>query len=302
MGKARAIITRRKAIQNIRKITRTMQLIANAQFQAAFKRAVASRPYTDQITRLLQQLTTASGEVELPLLQVNQAKRTILFVITSNRGLCGGYNGNLLRSAVQHIEDREKAGDTVDLHVAGKKGIAYFKFLGQRMTSTYTQFEHKPQFAQIEPIAAAMIDAYERKEINSVYATYMRFESTARQRVETVQLLPLAPSSSPTGIPAQASHGSQQPLFATSPIIFEFSPPAELLLRELLPLAFKARLFQCFMDAAVSEQVARMVAMKTATESAADMIRTLGQQYNRARQTQITMELLDIVGGANALS
>ena len=303
MAKARGIVKRRKAVQNIRKITRTMQLIATARFQAAFNRATACKPYTERLTQLMEQLSEHCGDVEHPLLALNtKAKRSVLLVLTSNRGLCGGYNAGLLRIALQHVKQSEGKNEAVDIHAVGKKGIAYFRFLGYKMASTRTDIEDKPQFAQVEPIANAMIEAYARKEVDSVHVTYCRFESTARQRPEIIQLLPLRQSAAEQANPSGGKATGAAPVKHAAAGVFEFSPPAEELLADLLPLMVKARLFQCFMDAAVSEQVARMVAMKSATEAAGDMIRSLGQQYNRARQSQITMELLDIMGGANALA
>ena len=295
MAKARAIIKRRRAVQNIRKITRTMQLIATAQFQAAFNRATKTKPYTEGITELAEQISRSQGGLEHPLLRRNsESSRCVLIVVTSNRGLCGGYNASLLRAALAHIKQREEAGDTVDLHVMGRKGIAYFKFLGRPMVRTETRFEDKPQFAEIEPMAAGMMQTYERRQVDSVHVTYMRFVSAGVQRVQTVQLLPIGP-------PPVAAEVQPGPGPATTPVQYDFTPPADELLEELLPETIKVRLFQCFVDAAVSERVARMVAMKAATDAAGDMIRTLTQQYNRARQSQITLELLDIVAGAEAL-
>ncbi len=291
MAKARAIIKRRKAVINIRKITRTMQLIATARFQAAFSRATKTRPYTERITELVRQLSRGQGELSHPLLKVNgDAKRSRLLVLTSNRGLCGGYNGGVLRSAIEHLKAREGNGETVDLHVMGKKGISYFKFLGRSPVATDTRFEDKPQYAEIEPIAAGLINSYERKEIDAVHVAYMRFFSAGVQRPHVMQLLPIEP-------PAPDTATGE----AAAPVQYDFTPPPEELLAELLPATVKVRLFQCFIDAAVSEEVARMVAMKSATDAAGDMIRTLTQHYNRARQSQITLELLDIVSGAEAI-
>lgn len=293
MAKARAIVKRRKAVQNIRKITRTMQLIATARFQAAFNRATASRPYTDGIRDLVEQLSRGQRDIEHPLLRVNdESKRAALMVLTSNRGLCGGYNAALLREADARIRELESAGMHIDLHVMGKKGIAYFHFRQREMAGTDTRFEDKPQFAEVEPIALRMMEAYTNRELDAVYVTYTRFFSTAVQRVETVKLLPIER-------PAPADEEAERP---AADVQYDFSPPAKELLEELLPETVKVRLFQCFTDAAVSEQVARMVAMKAATDAAGDMVRTLTNEYNRARQSQITLELLDIVGGAEALA
>ena len=289
MGKARAILKRRKAVENIRKITRTMQLIAMARYQGAYRRAVGSRPYCEGILQMVGRFAGGEGMAH-PLLRENAASRlSVLIVITSNRGLCGGYNGAVLRAAMAHIEERERAGEAVDLHVCGKKGIGYFRFRGRPIGSMHTVFEDKPKFAEVEVLAGAMIEAYERRRVDSVYVTYTRFESAARQSVETMRLLPLEP------LAAEVREVRRRVL------MYGFSPPADELLKELLPETVKVRLFQCFVDAAVSEQMARMVAMKSATDAAGTMISNLTQQHNRARQSQITLELLDIVGGANAL-
>lgn len=301
MAKAKAIVKRRKAVQNIHKITRTMQLIANAQFQRAFKRAVATKPYTRKITELVEQLAADQEQIEHPLLRVNNGTgRAVLLVITSNRGLCGGYNASLLRTTSGHLRQWEppepgQPARSVDLHVSGRKGIAYFRYHRRPMAATYTQFEDKPQFAEVEPIAIEFMRRYAAGEVDSVSVVYTRFESTAYYRPEVLQLLPMQP-------PRAKSDEEIGRAAIASPTQYDFSPPPAELLAELLPLTVKVRLFQCFTDAAVSEQVSRMVAMKAATDAAGDMIRQLTQAYNRARQTQITLELLDIVGGAEAIA
>ncbi len=296
MAKARAIVKRRKAVRNIRKITRTMQLIATARYQQALNRAMATKPYTDKITELVDQLSRATqGQIEHPLLHVNKdTGRTALLVITSNRGLCGGYNSNIVGAAREQIAASEKAGKQVVLHVAGKKGIGYFRFVGRELTSTYTHIEDKPQFADVDPIAQMFIDQYTAQQVDAVHVAYMRFISVGTQRPEVMQLLPLQKE-----LPEGAAEGGAAPAVAQE---YDFTPEPEQILAELLPMTVKTRLFQCFTDAAVSEQVARMVAMKAATDAAEDMIKHLTQQYNRARQTQITMELLDIMGGAEAIA
>ncbi len=284
MAKARAIVKRRKAVQNIRKITRTMQLIATARFQAAFTRATRTKPYTEGITAMVEQVARAAGDVEHPLLRANdEAGTSVVLLITSNRGLCGGYNASLLR-AVQ-----EQLRESVDLYVVGKKGIGYFRFMRRKLASTDTRFEDKPKFEDVEEIAVRMMTAYEERKIKAVYVTSMQFVSTATQRPTTIKLLPI-------DRPAADEKASG------ATVQYEFSPPADELLRELLPETVKVRLFQAFTDATVSEQVARMVAMKSASDSAGDMVRALTRQYNRARQSQITLELLDIVCGAEALN
>jgi F-type H+-transporting ATPase subunit gamma len=296
MAKARQIVKRRKAVTNIRKITKTMQLIATARFQQAFQRATATKPYTQKITQLVEELSAAAeGQIDHPLLKENpDAPRDLLLVLTSNRGLCGGYNAGVLRKAMAHLQSQSRSQE---LHVVGKKGIAYFRFLRKEITEAITSIDDRPKFEQVEPIATTLIKRYESGELGAVYVTFMRFVSTGRQVPETVRLLPLSRSDvqtaeQPAAVPSGAPKRTVQ---------YDFSPAPDQLLKVLLPQTVKVRLYQCFTDAAVSEQVARMVAMKAATDAAGDMIKSLSRQFNRARQSQITMELLDIVGCAEAL-
>lgn len=289
MANRRILVKRRKAVRNIRKITRTMQLIATARFQAAFNRAVATRPYTEKLAELVADLSRAAGDVDHPLLKTNEGvDRAALVVLTSDRGLAGGYNASVLRTATAHLDEQPK-GITTDVHMVGKKGISYFRFLRRPVAEQTSGIGDRPRFDQVEPIANALIDRFVRGEIASAHVAYMKFLSAGQQRPVVVQLLPLQP---------EAKKGEEK----AKSVEYEFSPDPQQLLDELLPSTVRVRLFQAFNDAAVSEQVARMVAMKAATDAAQDMIKALTREYNRARQTQITMELLDIVGGANALS
>ncbi len=294
MANRRVLVKRRKSVRNIRKITRTMQLIATARFQAAFNRAVATKPYTEKLAELVADLSRAAGNVEHPLLQTHDdVNSSALVVITSDRGLAGGYNSNVLRAAVGHIEEQRGRGVEPRVHMVGRKGINFFKFLRREVADQTTGLGDKPRFEQIEPIANDLMDRFIRGEIASVHVAYMRFHSAGVQRPAVVQLLPLSTE------PQQGEKGEKT---EARPVEYEFSPDPKQLLDELLPATVRVRLFQAFNDAIVSEQVARMVAMKAATDAAGDMIKALTREYNRARQTQITMELLDIVGGANALS
>lgn len=290
MAKARQILKRRKAVTNIRKITRTMQLIATARFQAAFNRATATKPYSRKLTEMVEDLSASAGKIEHPLLQENpDAPSDALIVITSNRGLCGGYNTSVLRAAIAHLDGRKDR--SCSLHVIGKKGIAYFKFLGREMAERITDIDDRPRYDRVERLADSMIERYSARQLRSVHVAFMRFHSAGKQTPEVIQLLPLKPASvaaAPGAAPARQAD-------------YEFSPAPAELLAQLLPQSIKVRLFQCFTDAAVSEQIARMVAMKSATEAAGDMIKSLTRSYNRARQTQITLELLDIVSGAESL-
>lgn len=293
MANRRVLVKRRKAVRNIRKITRTMQLIATARFQAAFNRAVATKPYTEKLAELVEDLSRAAGSVDHPLLATNEnVPRSALVVLSSDRGLAGGYNAGVLRAALAHIDEQTARGVEPQVHMVGKKGIGYFRFLRRNIAEQTTGINDRPRFEQVEPIANALIDRFVRGEIASAHVAYMKFFSAGVQRPTVVQLLPLTPRTESEDDAAQQAPAVQ----------YEFSPDPRQLLDELLPATVRVRLFQAFTDAAVSEQVARMVAMKAATDAAGDMIKSLTREYNRARQTQITMELLDIVGGANALA
>jgi F-type H+-transporting ATPase subunit gamma len=286
MPKARVIVKRRKSVRNIRKITRTMQLIATARFQAALNRATAAKPYTEKLAEMVGDLSRYVENIEHPLLRNNEdAKRIGLVVITSNRGFCGGYNTSLLRMATAFVDGQDVP---VDTQMVGKKGVRYFRFLKREMAEQITQIGDKPRFSDVEPIANGLMDRYIKGEIRSANAVYMRFVSAGKQEPTVMQLLPLTYS----------SDGKEE---SAATVQYEFTPDPQTLLAELLPATVRVRLFQAFTEAVASEQIARMAAMKSATEAAGDMIKALTRQYNRARQTQITMELLDIVGGANAL-
>ncbi len=290
MASARIIVKRRKTVRNIRKITRTMQLIATARFQAALARATAAKQYTERLAQLVSDLSSVTENVTHPLMRpAADVKKSVMVVITSNRGLCGGYNSNVLRTSVSHLKNAEAEGIATDIHMVGKKGCNYFKFLGREFLETLPDITDKPRFDQIEPLGNELMGRFINGEIASVHVCYMQFVSAGKQTATVTQLLPLQ---------QDVAEGAEESTHNTQ---YDFSPNPEELLAELLPATVRIRLFQCFTEAIASEQIARMVAMKAATEAAGDMITTLTRQYNRARQTAITMELLDIVGGANAL-
>ncbi len=297
MAKAKAIVKRRKAVTNIKKITRTMQLIATAKFQKAMNRATATQPYTEKLTELVAHLSAQVTDVNHPLLRSEPVSgRSGVLVLTSNRGLCGGYNGRLLDAGLNRLRELEK-NQEIELDVSGKKGINYFRFLGREVRKSYTHLEDKVRFDEVEVLADEFIECFSRRELDSVYVVYMNFQSVARQVPTVIELLPMQ-----AGADTDSDKSAGGPAGGEAGVQYDFSPDPEALLAELLPAAVRTRLFQCFTDAAVSEQIARMVAMKAATDAAKDMIKILTRTYNRARQTQITMELLDIIGGSEAVS
>lgn len=294
MAKARALVKRLKSVRNIRKITRTMELIATARFKKAMDRASEAAAYTKKISEIVADLSQAELQFSHPLLEAHETQKNVtLLVLTSNRGLCGGYNGAVLRQALPRLKEIEANPDqNLKLEVAGKRGNAFLKFQGYEIDRSYLTFEDQPAFADVQEIGARFIEGYIKGEIDRVDVAYTQFESASRQTAVLETLLPVGSLLTDGG--AASGESSQK-------IDYEFLPSAQEILEEIVPASFKARLFKCFLDAAVSEQIARMVAMKGATENAGDMIRHLSQQYNRARQSQITSELSEIIGGAAAL-
>jgi F-type H+-transporting ATPase subunit gamma len=290
MANLRSLVKRRKAVRNIRKITKTMELIATARFKKALDRATEAAAYTKKIAELAADLSRNAGEVSHPLLATRPVKKSLLLVLTSNRGLCGGYNGSVLREANGEIRRLTAAGTVLDLEVSGKRGQAFFKFQRVPRAQEYTQFEDKPAFDQVDAVASRYVDLFVSGQIDEVKVAYTRFVSAARQEAVVETLLPLS------------SVGAATPAAAGGPKAdYEFLPDAADILSELVPAAFKARLFKCFLDAAVSEQIARRVAMKAATENAGDLIKDITRVYNRTRQANITKEISELIAGSEAL-
>ena len=294
MAKARAIIKRLKAVRNVRKITRTMELVATARFKKAMDRATQAAAYTRKISEIVSDLSNTmeegSASFTHPLLQQRETeKKSILLVITSNRGLCGGYNGGVLRHAQTRIRQTKADQIPLDIEVSGKRGIGFFKFQKIETAASYTHFEDKPTFDEVDVLAKRYIDLFVRGEIDRLDVSYTRFETMSRQKAVIETLLPIGKLT------------SAEPVSSKPKVEYDFLPTPKEILEEIVPASFKARLFKCFLYAAVSEQIARMVAMKSATDNADDMIRSIRAQYNRARQSQITSELSEIIGGAAAL-
>jgi F-type H+-transporting ATPase subunit gamma len=293
MANTRAIVKRRRAVRNIRKITRTMELIATARFKKALDRATEAEAYTRKIAELAAELSASATATSHPLLQRReQVRNSVLLVIGSNRGLCGGYNAGILREAMRRFREVRAEGVTLHLELSGKRPIAFFRYQGIPAEHTYTQFEDRPRFDEVEQIANRYLQAFIGGAVDRVEVAYMKFLNAARQVPVVEALLPLSAAS-----PRQ---GAAEPE-AARPVEYEFLPSAADILQELLPVSFKVRLFKCFLDAAVSEQIARRVTMKQATENADEMIKSLTRLYNRARQAQITKEIAEVIGGAAAL-
>jgi F-type H+-transporting ATPase subunit gamma len=298
MANPRLLDKRRKSIRNIRKITRTMELIATARFKKAMDRASAATSYTNRITQLVRDLTESGLEVKHPLLATRPTIQNVtLLVLTANRGFCGGFNGNVIRAGFNRWLEMNQTIPNARLEISGKKGLTSLKTRGLTASSTYTQFDDKPTFDEVDEIASRYLEEYVTGKLDQLDVVYTKFHSVARQQVAVETLLPLGA----VGDAASASQ-SQAEAQGKRRAIYEFLPSPESILEEVVPTSFKIKLFKCFLDSAVSEQIARMVAMKSATENAGDLIHRLSMQYNRARQSRITSELMDVIGGSEALS
>ncbi|QDU56372.1 ATP synthase F1 subunit gamma [Aeoliella mucimassa] len=293
MANPRELDKRRKSIKNIRKITRTMELIATARFRKAMDRAHAATAYTNQIMKLVRDLVNAGVSVEHPLLeQREETKNAAILVLSANRGFCGGFNGNVTRAGVQHYKLLKEQISNVRVEVSGKRGMNGFKQARIDLAQSYTQFEDRPSYDEVEMIANRYLEEYAAGKLDRLDVVYTSFESASKQVVTIETLLPLG------GLET----GGDEPAEAASSTLYDFLPSPESILEEVVPTSFRIKLFKCFLDTAVSEQISRMVAMKGATENAGELIKQLSMQYNRARQGRITSELMDLIGGVEALS
>jgi len=324
MAQTRALVKRRKAIRNIRKITRTMNMIATAKYQRALRRSVGAKPYTLKLRELAHELEANVGSVQHLLLrhpeQETRSNRIALLVITSNRGLAGAYNGSVLRVALAFYRSQRDAGREIELHTCGKKGYSFFNYQKVPVARRHDRLIESPAYGDIEPLANYFIDEFTAARLDAVHVAYMNFLSAGMQRPEVCTLLPLsglretmeAMARQQAEKEAQVAAGVMdmkrtsmdvvvEPHELAAQTMYEFSPSAQALLDDVLPRAVRLTLFQCFLDAAASENVARMVAMKSATDNADKLIRSLTMQYNRARQAQITTELSEIMGGVEAM-
>ncbi|MGJ8637353.1 MAG: ATP synthase F1 subunit gamma [Phycisphaerales bacterium] len=290
MGNARDIKKRMKAVGNIKRITRTMQMIATSKFAKAQQASLASRPYTDTLFGLVAQLADAGvGEGHALLTTPSAESNELTLMISADRGLCGPYNGTMVRTTLKHLKSDSAAGNGT-IEVVGKKGAGALKFNGYTDFVHHTHIGDKPAYEDVERLADRFMQMFVDGEVSAVRVVYMKYYSAGRQRPEILQLLPFSAPEVETGEDASGSND-----------IYEFSPDADSLLDSLLPAAVKAVLYQCFNDAVVSEHIARMVAMKAATDNAGKMGGLLKREFNRVRQTQITTELTEIISGAAAL-
>ncbi len=290
MANTREILKRKLSVSNICKITRTMEMVATSRFKKAHDKTVGLRSYTDNIIYLVNSLVNENTESSCELLKANSSRKRIILVFSSNRGLCGSFNSSLLRLAENHYNKVKASGSQIDLHVIGKKGISFFNFIKKSPKKTYVNIDDKTTYADIEEMANNLIGMYLRNEIGGVDVVYTCFDSSSMFYPKKVRLLPFKNIESKKSRNTGSHH-----------VDYEFSPSPEVILQELVPAAVRTQLFQCYCDSITSEQMSRMRSMKAATDNAQSMIKDLNGLYNKARQGQITNDLMDIVGGAEAL-
>lgn len=285
MAKGRELKGRIKTTENTRKITRTMEMVATSKMKRATDRMNAARPYADALRSVISDLYAPDLALQFPLLRQPKAeKRAGILLITSNRGLAGAFNANLIKETRALIERLEKAGTRVDVHVVGRKGIGYFKYVGRELLTQRIDLGDKPTSANAAELVDSMMAAFISGELDAVYVVRSKFMSALSTPPVADRILPVEPPQGKT-----ASHD------------WILAPSAEAILTELLPAYVRNAVYRGLVETAASEQAARRNAMKSATDNASEMLNILKRTYNRARQAQITQEIAEIVGGAAAL-
>lgn len=283
----RDIKRRIKSVENTKQITKAMKMVAAAKLRRAQERAESSRPYSEKIKEVIGSIASKVEDVDHPLLADRDVKKTGYFVITSDKGLAGGYNSNLLRQLVNTINERHKSTDEYVIFVIGRKGRDFFKKRGYPLVGEVIGLSDSPTFADVKSLSSTAVSMYTEGVFDELYLVYNEFISAISQQPVEKKLLPL------TDLEREESD-------VYTPIDFE--PSAEGVLNVLLPRYAETLIFAAVLNAKASEHGARMTAMGNATDNAEDMIGSLNLTYNRARQASITQEISEIVGGANALS
>jgi F-type H+-transporting ATPase subunit gamma len=294
MAKGRQLKGRIRSVQNTRKITRTMELVSTSKLKRAQDRVVAARPYADALREVIADLVTPELSQTFPLLRrpapISQGgpRHAAVILLTSNRGLAGAFNSNLIKEARRRIEAREAEGYTVDLYAVGKKGVGFFKYLGRKLALERIDIGDKPTSDHAAEIAKPLIDAYARGDLASVDLVQARFISALQTPPGLVQILPIE---APT-----AKSGGGGPTHD-----YILAPNAAAILEQLLPLYVRNVVYRGMVETAAGEHGARRTAMKNATDNAGEILEVLKRSYNRQRQASITQEISEIVGGAAAL-
>ena len=297
-GQERILRRRIRSVQATKKITRAMELIAASRIVKAQARVHAAQPYADGITDVVRHLQEVGGGASNPLLTPREnVRRVAQVVIAADRGLCGAYNSLVLRAAEAAMRDHDAQGREYALVTVGRKAEGYFRFRKYRIDEAFAGFSDNPAYEDARRVAGAVVGRFERGELDLVQLVYTRFVTPGRQEVVVRPLLPLDREGfAPRRADEQAAAESGLP-----PADYEFEPNPDAILEALLPRYAEARLFAALLNAAASEHAARQRAMKAATDNAEDLIRGLSRVMNRARQDSITTEIMEIVGGAEAL-
>ena len=280
-----------KSVENTKKITKAMEMVAASKMRKAQDRMRAARPYSDKIRNIAANLATANPEYTHPFLaaaQGTQAKAVGFIVVTTDKGLCGGMNTNILRQVTVKAREQEQAGNRVEAVAIGNKGLSFLNRVGMKLVSQATQLGDAPQLDKLIGPVKVMLDAYQEGKLDAVYLCYTKFINTMKQETVVEQLLPLSANS----LKADAGATSWD---------YIYEPEAQVVIDELLVRYVEALVYQAVAENLASEQSARMVAMKAASDNAGSVISDLKLVYNKTRQAAITKELSEIVSGAAAV-
>ena len=285
MAKGRELKGRIKSVENTRKITRTMEMVATSKMKLAQDRVVSARPYARALSEVISDLYSPDLAEQFPLLrQPAHTLRAAVLLLTSNRGLAGGFNANLIKEARLLVQRLESEGTQVNLHVVGRKGIGFFRYLGRTLDVARTDITDRPTASDARGLADTLIDNFTNSTLDAVYVVYAKFNSALSTPATSERVLPVTP-------PERKGTARD----------YILAPSADAILTELLPLYVRNSVYRALVETVAGEQSARRTAMKNATDNATDMINVLRRTYNRARQAQITQEIAEIVGGAAAL-
>ena len=298
MASTRRIQVRRRTVGNIHKLTRTMEMIATARYKRTQDWVLNLRPYIDHLSRMVHHLVSQeTARADQPLLSENpQADSDALVVMSSNRGMCGGYNGAILRRAMQQYRQLRDAGRQVDVYALGAKAISYFRFQQVEPLWQRPQFEGRAPIEEVADLAESLIDRFIAGQLGAVHVAHTHYISKAVQQPTVFRLLPLGELGS-----LRETDTLDPPPRRDRDAQYDFMPEPREILEMLLPRTVGLQLYQAVLDSMLSEQVARMTAMRLACQNAEDMTSALTMEYNRARQGAITNELAEIIGGAEAL-
>jgi F-type H+-transporting ATPase subunit gamma len=311
----RVLRRRIRSTQSIKKITRAMELIATSRIMKARARVDASRPYAEQITAVLTELANNSALDHPLLVEREQPKRAAVLVVTSDRGQCGGYNVNVLKEAEQLQQLLREQGKEPVLYVIGRKGVSYYRFRKRKVEQAWTGFSEQPTYANAAEAARVLVEAFmagtedngetDVQSVDELHLVYTQFKNMVTQTPQARRMAPLEVEYAVDTVAApggeiEERREATQAAHEVKPL-YEFEPNADSLFDALLPKYIGARLFAALLEAAASESAARQRAMKAATDNANELIRTLTLEANQARQAQITQEISEIVGGADAL-